>query len=80
MTLTFCKVLIAEAFASGLNKMIEIVVEDEGVNSFDDSVESNNNMKGSRRQTAPHLHYTRGIDVQNITLQSKFTITSEIIL
>ncbi|EJD74145.1 CAMK/DAPK/DAPK protein kinase, variant [Loa loa] len=43
--------------------------QDEGINSFDDSVESNNNMKGNRRRTVPHVQYTRGIDVQNVTLQ-----------
>ncbi|KAK6107281.1 Ankyrin repeats (3 copies) family protein [Brugia pahangi] len=43
--------------------------QDEGVNSFDDSVESNNNMKSGRRRAVPHLQYTRGIDVQNVTLQ-----------
>lgn len=32
-------------------------------------MESNNNMKGSRRRVAPHLQYTRGIDVQNVMLQ-----------
>ncbi|VDK79575.1 unnamed protein product [Litomosoides sigmodontis] len=43
--------------------------QDEGINSFEDSVESNNNMKGSRRRVVPHLQYTRGIDVQNVMIQ-----------
>uniref|UniRef100_A0A0N5D537 Non-specific serine/threonine protein kinase n=1 Tax=Thelazia callipaeda TaxID=103827 RepID=A0A0N5D537_THECL len=43
--------------------------QDEGINSLDDSLESNNNMKGSRKRLIPHAHYTRGIDVQNVTLQ-----------
>ncbi|VDO44151.1 unnamed protein product, partial [Onchocerca flexuosa] len=43
--------------------------QDEGIHSFDDSMESNNNMKGGRKRMVPHSQYTRGIDVQNVTFQ-----------
>uniref|UniRef100_F1KRA1 Death-associated protein kinase dapk-1 n=1 Tax=Ascaris suum TaxID=6253 RepID=F1KRA1_ASCSU len=42
---------------------------DEGLNAVDDTLESNNNQKTSRRRDPPHAQYTRGIDVQNVTLQ-----------
>lgn len=49
---------------------------DEGINSLDDSLESNNNKKGGRRRGAPHAQYTRGIDVQNVTLQGFMSLLS----
>lgn len=53
---------------------VDDVYLDEGLNAVDDTLESNNNQKTSRRRDPPHAQYTRGIDVQNVTLQGTLLV------